>query len=538
MQEQLNQIIGYLHGMWRYRWSALLISWVAGMVGIVTVLALPNKYEAKAVIYIDTTSIMKPLLKGLAVDTDDAQELYVINRILLSRENLLSVIRETDMDLKVNTPRAKEDQITDLAKAISLKGGGNKKRSNTSSIYEISYQSPSSQLTYQVVSVLLNTMVERLLNSSRTDTVVAEKFLNNQIKEYETRLSVAEKKMAAFKKQNIGMMPDERGGYYVRLQTAQDKVESIRADLRLARQRHSELIKQMRGEVPVLVTQSYATAPKSQLRQYQEQLVKMLTRYTDAHPDVLALKATIADLKKNEGEQAAENSDTVLGNGQEFNPVYQELKLEVSRASVEAGALKLRLFEQEQKVSTLKGLVDAIPNVEAKLAELNRDYEITRERYLQLVSRRESARMAQVASQSSSEVTVRIIEPPVVPVFPIGPNRPLLLLAALVVALGVGLGWCVLRYMLAPTIINAQQLSKEVEYPVFGVVSYFITPGVRRRRWIQLTSFLLFTFLLAVVYSGVLWKQEEGTALVKTFITNNNPKSLIMGVLKQSGLGG
>ncbi len=537
MREQINLILAYLHGFWRYRWSALLISWIVGMAGAVVVLGLPDKYEAKAVIYIDTASIMKPLLKGLAVETDDTQELNVINRILLSRENLLSVIRETDMDLKVNTPRAKEDLIANLAKAINLKGGG-KQKGKTSSLYEISYQSASSQQVYQVVSVLLNTMVERLLNSSRTDTVLAQKFLNSQIAEYEARLSEAEKKMANFKKQNIGMMPDERGGYYVRLQTAQDKVESIRAELRLARQRHAEMIKQLHGEKPILNTQSYAVAPKTQLQQYQEQLARILTRYTEAHPDVLALKATIADLQKQEDQLSAENGGFGSGENTEFNPVYQELKLEVSKASVEVEALKLQLTEQEDKVEKLKGLVDAIPGVEAKLAELNRDYEITRERHLELVNRRESARMAQVASQSSSEVTVRIIEPPVVPVFPIGPNRPLLLLAALVGALGVGLGWCLLRYMLAPTIIYVQQLRQELEYPVFGTVSYFVTPAVRRRRFVQLSSFMLATFLLVVVYAGVIWKHEEGRDLIKNVISNSNPQALIKGVLKRSGLDG
>lgn len=177
MQEQLNQIFGYLYGMWRFRWSALLISWIAAMVGWVVVFSMPNQYQAKAVIYLDSTSVMKPLLKGLAVETDDdSQELEVINRILLSRDNLLSVIRETDMDLQVNNPRAREKLVENLAGSIELKGGGEKKKwEKTSNIYEISYQSDSAQRVYQVVSVLLNTMIEKMLNSSRTDTAIAQK---------------------------------------------------------------------------------------------------------------------------------------------------------------------------------------------------------------------------------------------------------------------------------------------------------------------------------------------------------------------------
>ena len=106
--------------MWRYRWSALLIAWVVALVGWLYVFSLPNQYSAKAVVYIDTTSIMKPLLKGLALETDAMDELNIMSRVLLSRENLLSVIRETDMDLEVDSPDAREGLVKELAASIGL----------------------------------------------------------------------------------------------------------------------------------------------------------------------------------------------------------------------------------------------------------------------------------------------------------------------------------------------------------------------------------------------------------------------------------
>ena len=521
MKDQLNQIIGYLHGMWRYRWSALLISWLAAMVGWVTVLAMPDQYEAKAVIYLDTSSIMKPLLKGLAVETDDTAEIEVINRILLSRDNLISVIRETDMDLKVKSAEAMDKLAEKLAGSINLKGGGGKKPwEKKSNIYEISYQSDSAQRVYQVVSSLLNTMIEKLLNSNRTDTAVAQKFINSQIDEYEQRLTTAEKQLAAFKKENIGMMPDEKGGYYTRLKSAQEKSDTLRWQLRLAQQRLSELEKQLRGEKPVLDMKAYGSAGEDKLSKYKEQLNALLTKYTEQHPDVQRLKALIESYESGNQTPDVDTSGSDSANTSEFNPVYQDLKLEISKAKVEIEAYRLQLSEQERSVEQLKGLIDAIPEVEARLAEMNRDYEITKERYLELVDRRESARLAQLAGQSSSEVSVRVIEPPVVPLSPIGPNRPLLLLAALIGALGAGLAWCVLRYLLNPTITNAKQLKNEVEIPVFGTVSYFITPQNKRKRAFQLTAFMMVTFLLVVATGGLVWKQDIGVRVVREVKTN------------------
>ena len=77
MNEQLVKVYGYLHGMWRYRWSALLIAWIVALIGWFVVFSLPDQYEANAVVYVDSDSVMKPLLEGLAVDTDSIDELKV-----------------------------------------------------------------------------------------------------------------------------------------------------------------------------------------------------------------------------------------------------------------------------------------------------------------------------------------------------------------------------------------------------------------------------------------------------------------------------
>ena len=205
MNEQLTQIYGYLYGMWRYRWSALVIAWLVVILGWPIVFSLPDQFSAKTVVYVDTSSVLKPLLKGLAPETDSHDELGVMSRVLLSRENLLSVARDADMDLEVDSQQERENMIAGLAASIVIKGGVNgKKRGSKSNMYEISYQSTSADRAYKVVSKLLNTMIENTLNSTRTDTLAAQKFLDTQIVEYEQRLSVAELQLAEFKKANVG----------------------------------------------------------------------------------------------------------------------------------------------------------------------------------------------------------------------------------------------------------------------------------------------------------------------------------------------
>ena len=512
MNEQITQIYGYLHDMWRYRWSALVIAWIVALLGWPLVFLLPDQFSAKAVVYVDTSSVLKPLLKGLAVQTDTRDELRIMTRTLLSRENLMFIARESDIDLEVNSLVEKEELLRKLTKAIEIKGGRN-------NVYEISYKSSSANRSYQVVSNLLNTMIEGTLNTTRTDTASAQKFLNAQIAVYEERLSVAEQKLAEFKKENVGFMPDERGGYYMRLQSAQDSVKATTSSLRLAQRRYAELTKQLKGESQILSSDGYQSESVKKIKLYQEQLDLLLNQYTRQHPDVLALQAIIDEVKAapDTAKVMSVNSDD-SDVEKEYNPVYQEVRVELSKASVEVEILKIQLIEQKTYVDKLRASIDVIPEVEAKLSKLNRGYEVTRERYLDLVERRESAQLAQSADQSSSDIAFRVIEAPFEAYKPSGPKRALLLAGVLLLAMAAGLAWSFLRCMLQPTFINLTQLASTTGLPVLGSVSLYLSPEHRNRRRWQLLSFVSATFLLFVVFGAVIMLREPASALLASVI--------------------
>ena len=518
MNETLTLIYGYLHGMWRYRWSALVIAWIVALLGWPLVLSLPDQFSAKAVVYIDTTSVLKPLLKGLAPETDADDELRVMTRVLLSRENLMSVVRETDMDLAVDTAEEREELIEELAGSIQITGGGSGKKrwEAKTNIYEISYDGNAANRVYQVVSNLLNTMIEDTLSSSRTDTIAAQKFLDAQITTYEQRLTTAEQKLAEFKKENIGFMPDEKGGYYTRLQRAQEDVEKTGSELRLAERRYQELEKQLRGENPILGSGVYQSSKEQKIRQYQLQLDDLLNQFTKRHPDVRALQAKIKDLKNS--KSAAGTTLAGFGDDAESNPVYQEVKVEFSKASVAVETLKIYLAERMDYVEKLKSSVDIIPEVEAQLAKLNRGYDVTRDRYLELLDRRESAQLAQNAGLSSSDISFRVIEPPVVPTKPAGPNRILFLITVLLVAMAAGLGWSLLRYLFSPSFIDLNQLERVTGIPVLGVVSLYLLPEHIRKRRLQLASFLTANLLLVLVFGAVMWFREPGVSIMGSYM--------------------
>jgi len=522
MREQLILIYSYLHGIWQYRWTALVISGLLAITGWAVVYALPNQYTAQAVVHVDTASVMKPLLEGLAVESDADTGINIVSRLLLSRKNLEDVIRQTDLGIEADSPEAMDKLVYKLGRSIELKLGSKDKRKGDNSIYELSYQGISAELAYRVVSKLLNTLIENTLDSTRTDTAAAQQFLDRQITEYENRLTAAEQKLADFKRANVGFMPDEKGDYYRRLQSEESKLDAIKSELQLAKRRHSAMLKQLEGEAPLLDSNSYGGQKILKLRKYREQLEQLLTQYKEQHPDVKALRATIAEIMAEDNITEDEFIDAGSGDSIEFNPVYQELKAEINKASVEVETLKVQLYEQKSSVQALKQAVDILPGVEAELAKLNRDYEITRERYLDFVMRRESARLAQAVGQSGSSVKFRIIEPPRVPTKPSGPNRMLLLTAVFLASIAVGLGWGFLRYLIHPTFIDTSQIRDKIGLPILGSVGLYLSDQHKRKRRLQLVSFMVVFFLLVISYGAAMVFSEPGSELVNAYITSRS----------------
>lgn len=522
MHETLLMIRSYLHGIWQYRWSALLISWIVALLGWVFVYTIPNQYTSHTILHIDTQSIMKPLLKGLAVESDVDAGMNLMTKILLSRESLEEVIRETDMDLQMQKAGDMSTLIAQLAESIELRVESSKSkrvRRGGGDIYEISYTHQSPELAYQVVSKLLNIMIENTLSTARADTAQAQKFIDEQIRRYEQRLVEAEEALAKFKRENIGLMPDESGGYYQRLQRAQADLRATESEIQLAKRKLAQLRRQLSGEAPLLDNNAYGSSRAMKLKQYREDLQNLLSRYTEQHPDVKALQDAIAILEAGGdvtlGGDESEGSNAPV----EFNPVYQDIKSEIVKTTVEIEALQLKYAEQKKTVQNLRDSVNIIPEVEAQLAKLNRDYEITRNRYLSFVERRESAALAQQVGQSGSDISFRVIEPPRVPVKPSKPNRMLLLLGVLAVAFAAGLGWGFLRYLLQPTFIDTSQVHDQIELPVLGSVSLYLTPEHKHRRRLQLATFIMATMLLVIAFGGVLALKDSGARLVQQFIT-------------------
>src|SRR6266851_8765235 len=101
MSEIYQQFLGYASSLWRKRWYIALIGWAICIPGWIAVMQLPDRYESQARIYIDTDSLLSPLLRGISVESNVGQQVDFMQRTLLSRPNIERLMRLADLDLLV-----------------------------------------------------------------------------------------------------------------------------------------------------------------------------------------------------------------------------------------------------------------------------------------------------------------------------------------------------------------------------------------------------------------------------------------------------
>ena len=346
----------------------------------------------------------------------------------------------------------------------------------------------------------------------------AQSFLQEQIDDYEARLTEAENRLANFKRENVAFMPDQRGDYFDRLQQAERNLESTRAQLRLAEEKRAELNRQLEGEEPIFgfasggsnspTTSGYSAA---KIRELELELDQLRLQYTDRHPRIRQILETIEMLEKASAEeQAAGASSSPYGGASmdtplEVNPVYQNMRIQLSNTEVEIASLRAELRQHTQEVNSLQEMVDTVPRVEAELARLNRDYGVVKSKYEQLLIKLETANIGEDVEASIDEKQFRMIEPTFASTTPVGPKRQLLAIVVFVFALGLGGALALVLDQVHPVFFSTREVKSVTGLPVLGAVEFSMSAAESRARHIGhirvglVFSLLVTVFILVVV---------------------------------------
>jgi polysaccharide chain length determinant protein (PEP-CTERM system associated) len=505
MQELLNQVTIILRGMWQYRRLGVLVAWIVAAAVAASVMLLPNRFEASARVFVDTQTILRPLMAGLAVQPNIEQQINMLSRTLVSRPNVEKLIRMADLDLAVKTDAERAALIEETVTAVSIRSTG---RDN---LYTLSYRGDSPDKALRVVQALLTIFVESSLGDTKSDSEGARRFIEEQIKNYEAKLTEAESRLKDFQLRNIELQGQGGLDMAGRMAELSSTLSQARLQLREAESASATARRQLdqaRAELrkPSNAASSSIAVPEldSRIDPVKRNLDVLLQRYTEQHPDVINARRLLKELEEQKRKEIAELQRQAQANPNESlvttNPALVELSRVAAAAEVQASSLRARVAEFESRMVRAQQQLKLAPQMEAEQSQLNRDYEIHRKNYDDLVTRRESITMSGELESTSSLADFRIIDPPRADPKPVAPNRLLLMPLSLLAALAGGLGIAFVMTQVRPVFFDAATLRGAAELPILGVVSVVRNAVVERRERRSLKRFLASVLALLVVF--------------------------------------
>lgn len=500
MDQVLQQVLGYAKATWQRRWWGVAVAWLVCIVGWTWVMMIPDRYEASARVYVDTQSLLKPLLSGLAVAPNVEQQIVLMTRQLVSRPTLEKVARMTDLDVRAKTPEQTEAMLNDLASEIAIADAGKE------NLYTISYQDADGELAKRVVQSLLTIFVETSLGKTRQDISSSQRFIEEQLQQYRQKLTDAENALKAFKQTHIGMMPGQGGDYYAKLAETSALLRQAQLDQQEALNRRNQLKRQLADEEPELNAAAAAALPTNseidgRIQALEKQMDQLRLQYTDLHPDIQATKRLIGQL---EAQKQAEQASADPTGARIQNPVYQQMTIAIAEADATVASLSARVAEYQRRYGELRNASNMIPQVEQEYTQLTRDYDVYRQNYDALLKRREAVSMSGEVESKTDTVDFRVIDPPFVPSEPAWPNRPLLLSLVTLGGLAVGVAVAFLLSQLRRTVTDRRVLRELTGLPLLGAVSRVENEESRRRKRKGFMTYLAALGSLIAAYGAVM----------------------------------
>lgn len=510
MDELLRQVTGILRAMWRHRWLGVATAWLVGVALAVAVIRVPDKYEASARIFVDTQSILSPLMAGLAVQPNIEQQVTMLSRTLISRPNMERLVRMADLDLNIKSKADQEEMIEKLTKALAIASLG---RDN---LYTLSYRDSDPEKAKRVVQALTSIFVESSLGDKRKDSDSARKFIEEQLKSYEKKLEEAEARLKDFKLRNLDLQLGDGKGLTERISDISTQLAKARLELRENENSRDAIKRQIVGEEPVLLpdtpgAEAGVSIPEidGRIDAQKRNLDALLQRFTEQHPDVVGTRRMIKELEEQKRLEVVARKKAAAANptapSVHSNPAYQQMKVALTEAEATVASLRVRVAEYDSQYRRAVETIRTAPQLEAELAQLNRDYEVHKKNYEALAARRESASMTGELESSAGVAEFRLIDPPRASNKPVAPNRLLLLPGALLIALFAGLAASFVASQLRQVFFDSRGLREVTGLPLLGTVSLIRSDAaVRLEKGRIRRFFAAFLGLVAAYGSGML----------------------------------
>jgi polysaccharide chain length determinant protein (PEP-CTERM system associated) len=479
----------------RFRfWCVLLFIAMSGLVLLVGVM-WPKNYATSALLFADETNILEPLLRGRAEVTTIDRSVQA-REIIYTRGIMETVARERGFITK-DTPPEQQDRT------IRAIRGGLDVRSEQNNYFRISFVSGDPDNSFETLNTIINVFIENSANRKRQESLNAFNFIDAQVQTYKRQLELAEEKLKEFNSQNVDGTEASVAG---RIAELRNEIEALKITTEETEARINTIRQQLGNESQYQQTKGEIDELRQRRQTMQAQLEQLLLVYQEGYPDVISLRAQIADLDNAIFAMQQSGGDVYTGgrNEQVENPLYEELRRQLSVADVDLRGQKRRMQSLVHLLEQEHERAQRVAANQAQLSELTRDYNVTRDVYEEMLQRKESARLSMTLDIEGQGISYRIQEPATFPLTPSGLRFIHFAIIGPILGLLAPIGLLILYVMVDPHFRSARSLQQQLPPGVelIGVIPHYHTPLGERLLRKDVILLLIFCILAMAAYGS------------------------------------
>ncbi len=485
---------------------------------------LPKVYEAETTVFIEK-NVISSLIKDIAITPSMEERLRVLSYAMKSRTLLLEVIDDLDPDLIPDVNKEDTAEVEKLLERFHKNTTiniGSRSRGQEMDMFIVSYRDKDPKLARDYVNTLVRRYVEENLSAKREEAYEANRFLGEQITFFKQKLDKAEEKITNFRKdKGIFIAVDERS-IVNEIKNAREKTEELKLQKMELEAKKNLIKKQIKEESPYTVAifgRRTGDSLDNRLIMLQNRLNELMVKYTENYPEVIRVTAEIESLKEQLKNKQGANGDSERAGTEmsTLNPLYQQLREELSRIGLELAALDAKEEHHKKLIASKKTYLRSIPVEKKNLADLERERDTNKKIYEDLVVRLGQSEVSKQMELQDKATTFRIVDPAVLPIKPVSPDRVKIILLGIMAGLAGGFGIVLVLDNMDKSVRTINAL-KTLEMPVLAIIPRIQNPEelIKRKRKDILIYSLTGLYMLCIL--GVFAIEFMGLTYIDDFV--------------------
>ncbi|MBC7786627.1 MAG: lipopolysaccharide biosynthesis protein [Methylophilaceae bacterium] len=468
-------------------------------IAIVIATILPPIYQSTGTILVEAQQIPTDIVKSNT--TDYAEErIAVIKQSVMTRDNLYNIIKKYnlyDKKREVETISSLIDDMRSDVNVVLAEATNNNYYSRPTTIsFKVSFDYYKPDLAQKVANELVTLFLNENVKTRTERALETTAFLTEESDRLKSELETIERKVAAYKQEHSGALPEEAAAQMSMLERSQMEVSLLDRDYRDAQDQIKFLGLELANAKMLYQNRSSGSNPNiSDLDRAKADLDAALITYKESHPTVKALKRRVEAL------QASSSGNT----SNVASSISTDLVSGRIQAQIDAARSRLSSIQQQQsamrsKANQVQSRLVQSPQVELGLVNLMRDYDNAKAKYEQLKTNQQNAKINQKLEQENKSERFTMLEPPLYPEKPIKPDRKKVVLAGFAGALAAAFGFAMLLEMLNSKVRGADELFSITMIKPLVVIPYLSNKNEKLRRY-KLIKYTLIGILIFIVFA-------------------------------------